>query len=139
MAIKGDGTSQRVSRASPCVVISPEEMQGYVGLVTDHPAIMRLGWNMEQLTCSKLDYPPVRERRCRRPRDDPANVLDETPALAKCRANVLGPPPTWLVGCAPDGQPTDMDNLEPALGQLSDLVRLLEALQDDDSFHVPSI
>jgi hypothetical protein len=63
------------------VVISAEEMQRHVGLITEHPRVVRLGRDVEQVPGAHLDHPAVRECRGGSAGDDEADVLDLAPRL----------------------------------------------------------
>src|SRR5262245_14354385 len=49
-------------------------------------------------------------------------------------ADVLRPPPAWLVTCSPDRHATDVHELEPAELELTSLIRSVEAPEHDLEF-----
>ena len=79
------------------------------------------------------DHAAVGERRRGHPGDHQPDVLDRAPLGPDPGADVLGPPPSRLVGGAGrDDQTPDLDHLEPAEAHLPHLVGVqLEPLQDD--------
>src|SRR5215207_2627141 len=124
-----------LARRLPGVVGGAEEVERDVRLVADHPAIVRLGRDVEQLAGPELDHPAVSERRRRGARQHEAHVLHGASGLPERRADVLRPAPAGLVRRSTDREPPEVNELEAPLQQLADLVRLLEPLQDDVGLH----
>src|SRR5690349_11163056 len=92
---------------------------------------MRFGRDVEELTCSKLDDSPVIESRRRRARHDKSNVLDSAALLPQRGTDMLRPPPARLVRRSAERHATEPNKHETTLHEFANLVRLLEALQDD--------
>jgi hypothetical protein len=60
-------------------------------------------------------------------------VFYETPTRPALRADVLGPPPAWLIRCPAERLPVDLHQLEATLGHRSNFIGLVETLQDQSN------
>jgi hypothetical protein len=81
------------------VVARTEEMQGDVGLVADHPAVVS-GCNVEDVPRAHLSDGAIVHCSCRPARDDDADMLDRAARGAACRTDMQRPSPARLVGRA---------------------------------------
>src|SRR5688500_2757905 len=99
-----------------------------IRLVADHPAVVWVRRNVENVARAKLDHLAAVHRRGGTAGYDPPDMLDRAERLAQRRAHVFGPAPAGLIGRAADGHPADADDLELALGERPHFVRLLEPL-----------
>src|SRR3712207_1513689 len=123
---------QRFSLArSLRITVGPEEVERDVRLVADDPTVVRRRRDVEDTAGREVEHLAPGHRGDGVARDDEADVLDLAEGRAGERADVRGPLPARLVRRAPDGEPADADDLEPAQLELARLVGLLEALQDD--------
>src|SRR5204862_3005384 len=104
-----------------------KKMQRHIPLVADHPAVVRLGRNMKQRSRSELPHPAILERDRCRSLENESEMLDAAQLQANSRTDIDRPPPTRFVGRATDRHPADVHQLEAALGELAQLVRILEA------------
>src|ERR671919_2812777 len=119
--IRGTGASRNEAAvASPSVVLRPQKMQRHIRLVAHHPAVMRIGRDVEQVSRAQFDHAAISERSGRCAGEDESDVLDGAPTRADRGTNVLRPLPPRLVGCPPDGEAAEADDLEPALDHLAD-------------------
>src|SRR4051812_7670081 len=106
-------------------------MQGDVRLASDDPTVVRHRRNVEQLSSTQLEDAAIVERCGSGTREHESHVLDGAACGAESWPDVLRPLPAWLVGRAPDRHAAERDELEPAFVHEADLVRLLEALEND--------
>ena len=113
------------------VVIGAEEVKRDVLLLPDYPAVMRDRRNVEQFAGMHLYYLPILEGHGRASRKHQADVLYRASRGADAGTDVLRPTPTWFVGSATNRHPADPHDLESPLLHRADLVRLLEAPEDD--------
>src|ERR1700686_2848645 len=121
------GKTERSGESSFRVVISTEGMQRHVGLITEHPRVVRLGRDVEQVSGAQFDHPAVRECRGGSAGDDEPDVLDVAPRLPETTPHVLGPTPARLVSSAAHRHTADPHELEPPECHCTNFVRLLEA------------
>ena len=105
-------------------------MERHVWLVANHPTVVGLGRNVEQLTRAQLCHATIGERGRRDACQHEAEVLDLAALLAERATHVLRPSPTRLVRRAADRHPPETHDFEPAQRELTHLVRLLEAAED---------
>src|SRR5215469_15601661 len=121
--------AHRCTDRSLCIVVGAMKVQGDIGLIAEHPGVVRLCWNVEQIAGAHLQDTPVSKSCCRCTCNDHSNMLDMTARLTERAADVLGPAPAWLIRRAANGHPTQSNDLEAAERHLAHLVRLLEAFQ----------
>jgi hypothetical protein len=86
-----------------CVISGAHEVERYIRLVADDPAIMT-GRNVKDIPCLQLYDCTVFHRGGRVAGDDDADVLDIAIRLSARRTNVSRPFPTGLVRRASDRQ-----------------------------------
>src|SRR5712671_6074339 len=109
------------------VVVRAEKMEGNVGLVADHPAVVS-GRNVEDVSRAHLgDHAVVHRSGCAA-RDDDAHMLDRAARRAGRRADMQRPPPAWFIGRAANRHAAYPNNLELALLKGPHFIGLLEAL-----------
>src|ERR1700730_13453279 len=110
------------------VVVRAEKMQGDVGLVADHPAVV--SWsNVEDVSRAHISNGAIVHRSCRPARDDDADMLNRATRRANSRADMERPSPTGFIGRAANRHATYPNNLELALFERPNFVRLLKPLQ----------
>src|SRR5580658_7595436 len=105
-------------------------MQGDVGLVADHPAIVTwgAGRNVEECAGAEFVDGTVVHGGGGTAGEDEADVFDVAARSADGGADVLGPAPTWLVGSAADRHATEADQFEFPFFEGADFVGGFEAL-----------
>ena len=111
-------------------MVRPEKMQRHIRLVPDHPTVVRDRRDVENIAGRHFDDRPVAHRGDGAARNDHAHVLDIAQRRARQRSDVFRPLPAGLVTRAPDGQPADPDDIEPALLEQASFVRILESLEN---------
>ena len=92
---------------------------------------MRDGWNVKDLTGTKLDDRAVVERGGGRPGQHEPDVFDCAAGRTDSWTDVLGPFPSRLVGRAADRQAADVDELELALDEHAGFVGCVELFESD--------
>jgi hypothetical protein len=117
-------------------VICTQEVKRNVWLLTHDPAIVRLRWDVEHLTRPQLDYASIGKGGSGGSGHHEADVLDGASRLANGRAHVLRPPPTRLIGGSANGHTADSNELEAAFHHFTNLVGLIEALENDVGIHL---
>jgi hypothetical protein len=109
------------------VVVRAEKMQGDVGLVANHPAVV--SWsNVEDVSRAHLSNGAIVHRSCRPARDDDADMLNRATRRANSRTDMERPSPAGFIGRAANRHATYPNNLELALFERSNFVGLLEPL-----------
>src|SRR5271156_3405232 len=110
------------------VVIRAEKMEGDVGLVADHPAVVTRR-DVEDVSRAYLgDGAVVRCSSCAA-RDDDADMLDRAARRAGRRTDMQRPSPAWFIGRAADRHAAYPNNLELSFLKGPNFVGLLEPLQ----------
>src|SRR5687768_5535417 len=94
------------------IVLGSQEMQGDVGFVPHHPAVVRYRWDVENVARAELDHSAIAERGRGGPGEHQSDMLDLASLGADGRTNVNRPLPPWLVGRPADGESGDLDDLE---------------------------
>ena len=117
-------------------MLCAEEVKRHVALGADDPAIVRSGWNVEQVPRSELHQGAILERRHRTTRDDESHVLYRTQGCAGNGRNVNRPLPARLIRGAANCEPADVNDLETAVLKNASLVGFFEPLEDDGEHFV---
>src|SRR5215217_1853747 len=97
----------------PRVLVRAKEVQGDIGLLAHHPAVVRNRWNVEEVPGMHLDY-PVLESDGGHSGHHQAQVFHPAATRAGDRPHVLRPFPSRLVGGSPNAHPIHPHDLEPA-------------------------
>lgn len=92
---------RQLSDCLPGVRSGTQEVQRNVRLFANHPAVMRLGRNVEKIAGLHFRYPTIGERRRRASRHHHADVLHRAILLADSGTDVLRPLPARLVRGTP--------------------------------------
>jgi hypothetical protein len=111
------------------VVVSTEEMQRYVRLIADDPAVVRDWRNIKQISGSQFSLRSIGEGGHGAAGNDHSNMLNIAQGLPSDGSDVLRPLPTGLVTCATDGQSTDLNNFEFAFVENANFVGLFKTLE----------
>jgi hypothetical protein len=111
------------------VVIRAEKMQGDIGLVADHPAVVSR-CDVKDISRAHFSDGAVVHRSRRPPRDDDTDVLDRATRGANSRADMQRPFPAGFIGRATNRHATYPNDLELALLKGPNFIWLLKPLQD---------
>src|ERR1700730_17756856 len=103
-------------------------MQGDVGLVANHPAVVSR-CDVDDISRGHLGDSAVVHRSSRAARDDDADMLDRAARRAGPRADMQRPSPSWFRGRAANRHTAYPNNLELALFKGPNFVGMLEPLQ----------
>src|SRR3989449_5886339 len=106
-------------------------MERDVWFVANHPTIVRCRRDIEELPGPKFDDAPIVEGGGGAAAQHQTEMLHRTARGAYSGADVYRPSPAGLVGRASEGASGDGDDVEPAFGEATGLVRLIETPQDD--------
>lgn len=112
-----------------CVIARAHQMKGNIGFVSNHPTVVS-GRDIENVSRLHFNYAAIVHRRSSASRDNHADVLDQAAFRSGCRSHVQRPFPSWLVRRSADRHAMDVNNLEPAFFEGSNLVGILKAFQD---------
>jgi hypothetical protein len=92
-----------VGHSSLRIAICAHEMQGHIGTITNHPAIVRDRRDIEEITSLHFDDRTVIERGCSRAGQDHSDVLHRTANRTNSGTDMLAPLPSWLIGRSSNG------------------------------------
>src|SRR6185295_208703 len=122
-------------RASRGVLVPAQEVNRYVWLLADDPAVVRHRRNVEQLAGVELGHPPVVEGHHGDACENDPHVLDGAAGCVDARSHMLGPFPSRLVARASDREPAQSHDLELPLLHDAHFVRGLESFEDHVDHH----
>src|SRR5215470_7320405 len=111
------------------VIISSKEVQRDVYFIAHHPAVMA-GSDVEEISGLHLDDAAVVHCGRGSAGQHQADVFHRAAADAQRLADVNRPSPPRFIAGAADGHAPDANDLELALLEGANLVRLLESFQD---------
>ena len=77
-------------------MLGAEEVKRHVRLVPNYPAVMRIGRDVEEVSCTQLDYPAIPERGGCNPGEYEPDVLHRRGTVLGARAHA----PKLGVDCA---------------------------------------
>src|SRR5262249_5915676 len=128
---KASGRSPSDGQALLGVRVGAKKMQRHIRLVADHPTVVRILRYVEQLAGTQLEHPAIVERGRGNAGENEPDVLHGTACFPQPGTYMLAPAPPRFIGCAANGHPADMHELELAFGQNASLVGRIETLQND--------
>src|SRR5439155_10055523 len=93
-------------------MLGSEEMERYIRLIANDPAVMRHRRNVKQIACTKLNYATIVKRDCRGSRENKPDMFNGTTGGAHTRADVLAPFPSWLIRRTTNCDSTQVDQFK---------------------------
>src|SRR4029450_4492197 len=102
--------------------------QRHIRFITDDPAVVSRR-DMKNVASTDLDDAAIVHCRRGAPRNYDAAGFHVATRLAERPADVLGPPPSGLVGRPAERHSTDVNDLELSLFERPNFIRIVESLQ----------
>src|SRR5713101_7661261 len=93
-------------------MIRPQKVQRHIGLISDHPTVVRFRGDIEQGTRRELPDATIVERRHCPASQHETQVLDATTVRSDRWTHIDRPLPPGLICGATNGHPTDRDELK---------------------------